>query len=63
MREEQENIYRQIQEAIDNLPENFSVLEEQIDVELQLQYFNFSKEMKNEFSKEYILARKNNIFY
>lgn len=61
MRKDQENIYRQIQDAINNLPDNFSILEEQIDVELQLQYFNFSKELKNEFSKEYILERKDDL--
>ncbi len=62
MRNDQENIYRQIQDAINNLPDNFSILEEQIDVELQLEYFNFSKELKNEFSKEYILERKDDLF-
>jgi hypothetical protein len=62
MRKAQENIYRQIREAINNLPDNFSILEEQIDVELQLQYFNSSKDLKNEFSKEYIIERKDDLF-
>jgi hypothetical protein len=52
MRNDQENIYRQIQDAINNLPDNFSILEEQIDVELQLEYFNFSKELRNELMQK-----------
>ncbi len=59
---DRDEIYRQIQEAINNLPDNFSILEEQIDVELQIQYFNFSKDLKNDFTKEYILERKNDLF-
>ena len=62
MKNDNENIYRQIQDAINSLPDNFSILEEQIDVELQLEYFNYSKELKNEFSNEYILNRKDDLF-
>lgn len=62
MSSDQEKIYKQIQDAINNLPDNFSILEEQIDVELQIQYFNFSKDLKNELSKEYILERKADLF-
>ncbi len=62
MKKSQDDIYRQIREAIDNLPDNFSILEEQIDIDMQLQYFNFSKELKSEFSKDYILKRKNDLF-
>jgi len=62
MSQKQENIYRQIQEAINNLPDNFSILEEQIDVELQIEYFNFVKDIKNEFTPEYILAHQQDLF-
>lgn len=62
MKHKQDKIYREIQEAINSLPEHFSILEEQIDLELQMQYFNFSKELKNEFSKEYILSRKDDLY-
>lgn len=62
MKNNQDEMYRQIQDAINSLPENFSILEEQIDLELQLQYFNFSKELKNEFTKQYILDKKNDLF-
>lgn len=62
MKNDNENMYRQIQDAINNLPDNYSILEEQIDIELQLEYFNYAKELKNEFTQDYILKRKNDLF-
>jgi hypothetical protein len=44
---EENNNLRKIQEAIESLPENFSILEEQIDVELQMEYFEFTKDKNN----------------
>jgi len=44
---EENNNLKKIQEAIESLPDNFSVLEEQIDVELQMEYFEFTKDKKN----------------
>lgn len=59
---EEENIYKRIQEAISSLPENFSILEEQIDVELQMEYFNYSRDIKSGFSEEVITEHKNDLF-
>lgn len=59
---EEENIYKRIQEAISSLPENFSILEEQINVELQMEYFNYSKDLKTIFSKEYVLDHQSDLF-
>ncbi len=59
---EEENVYRKIQEAITSLPENFSILEEQIDVELQLEYFNYVRELKEVFSEEIILQHQWDLF-
>ena len=59
---EEENIYRRIQEAISSLPENFSILEEQIDVELQMEYFNYSRDMKLGFTEELISQHQNDLF-
>jgi len=59
---EEDNIYKKIQEAISHLPDNFSILEEQINVELQLEYFNFSRELKANFSEEQILDQKSDLF-
>lgn len=60
--DDEENIYKKIQEAISSLPENFSILEEQINVELQMEYFNYSRELKTSFSDEMIMKHQNDLF-
>ncbi len=59
---EEDNIYKKIQEAIASLPENFSILEEQIDVELQMEYFNYSRDVKSKFPGEQILQHPDDLF-
>jgi len=59
---DEDNIYKKIQEAISSLPENFSILEEQIDVELQMEYFNYARELKAGFSNELILKHQVDLF-
>ncbi len=59
---EEDNIYKRIREAISSLPENFSILEEQIDVELQMEYFNYGRELKASFSDELILKHQQDLF-
>jgi len=59
---EDDNIYKRIQEAISSLPENFSVLEEQIDIELQMEYFNYGRDLKTNFSSEVILQHQADLF-
>jgi hypothetical protein len=59
---EEDNIYKRIQEAISSLPENFSVLEEQIDIELQMEYFNYGRDIKTGFSPEMILQHQVDLF-
>lgn len=44
---EENNNLKKIQEAIESLPENFSILEEQIDVDLQMEYFEYTKDKSN----------------
>ena len=59
---EEDNIYKRIQDAISSLPENFSILEEQIDVELQLEYFNYSKDIKAGFTPEMVSEHQADLF-
>ncbi|MFA5328036.1 MAG: hypothetical protein WC384_09615 [Prolixibacteraceae bacterium] len=59
---DEENIYKKIQEAISSLPENFSILEEQIDVELQMEYFNYGRDMKTRFTEALIQQHRNDLF-
>jgi hypothetical protein len=59
---EEGNIYKQIQDAISSLPENFSILEEQIDIELQMEYFKYSRAIKSDVNEEMISARRDELF-
>jgi hypothetical protein len=59
---EEDNIYKKIQEAISSLPQNFSVLEEQIDLELQMEYFNYSRDLKSHVPPEMILQHQTDLF-
>lgn len=40
---EKDNNLKHIQDALNALPDDFSILEEQIDVELQMAYFEMAK--------------------
>jgi len=40
--EDHENIFDKIKELLGSLPSQLNVLEEKIDIELQLEYFEFS---------------------
>ena len=46
MKEKQ--FYNQIRNMLDNLPENFSILEEQIDVDIQMRYFDYAQKIRKE---------------
>ncbi|HAQ19676.1 MAG TPA: hypothetical protein DCR40_10660 [Prolixibacteraceae bacterium] len=59
---EEENIYKRLQDAISALPKNFSVLEEQVDVELQMEYFNYGRDLKNKFTNELINQHQSDLF-
>ncbi len=56
---EENNNLKKIQEAINSLPENFSILEEEIDVNLQMQYFEYTKQKEgNDKIKDFEAAEK-----
>ena len=59
---EEDNIYRKIREAISSLPENFSILEEQIDVELQMEYFDYRRDIKAGYTMQQILQYEKDLF-
>ena len=59
---EEDNIYKKIQDAISSLPQNISVLEEQIDIELQMEYFNYGRDLKPGFTQEMILEHRGDLF-
>ncbi len=42
----EEEFYQNIKKALANLPENYSILEERIEIEVQMEYFEFSKAIR-----------------
>jgi len=60
---ESDNIYNKILELFGRIPENYSILEEQIDIKIQMNYFERSKKVKeNRPDKAEILAKKELLF-
>jgi hypothetical protein len=58
----QENLYEKIQELLGNLQGTFNILEDQIDIDIQLEYFETSKEIKKTLDIESALSQKDNLF-
>jgi len=61
----EEEFFDKLQNMSEKFPERFNILEEQIDVKLQLRYFNFSKRVKKQANKnneEFILEDQPDIF-
>ncbi|MCW3806599.1 hypothetical protein [Plebeiibacterium marinum] len=55
-------VYQKIQDLLKNKGQVVSVLEEQVDVEMQMEYFKFSKNQGKDFDKEHILNEKGLLF-
>lgn len=55
---EEDKFYNNIQKALEDLPKNYSILEEQIDIEVQMKYFEFTKKMRDvEIPEDYFVKR------
>jgi len=54
--EDFENIYDKIKELIGNSPERLSVLDEQIDIDVQMEYFEFSRRIKEGLDPKEVIA-------
>lgn len=55
---EDENLYDKIRELFGNIPDNFSILEEEIDIDLQLEYFEYSRKHRGDTASNEILSIK-----
>ena len=58
----QENLYDKLQEFLGNIQGNFNVLEEQIDIDVQMAYFESSKDIKKSFSSVETMNTSNDLF-
>ncbi len=59
---EEEEFYSNIQNAFNDLPENYSILEERIEIEVQMKYFEFSKSIKNKDNLEEYFDNREELF-
>lgn len=50
-----ENLYDKIRELIGKVPENVSIMEDTIDVDLQVEYFEYSKRISTEYDSDWAL--------
>jgi len=60
--ENQDNIFEKIQSILGNFNVNFSILEHQIDVRLQMEYFDFSRNIRRDFDSELVLNREQELY-
>ncbi|MGB9746576.1 MAG: hypothetical protein ACPLXM_06570 [Bacteroidales bacterium] len=60
--DQDENIYGRITEILGHKPQNFSILEEQIDLDVQMEYFEFSRNM-NHSNDVLALPEKKELLY
>ncbi len=55
--EDHENLYDKIKEIFGVIPGNFNIMEDIIDVDLQVEYFEFSKKISQEFDEQWVLSQ------
>lgn len=55
--EDYENLYDKIKELFGGIPGNFNILEETIDVDLQVEYFEFSKKVCEQIDEKWALEQ------
>lgn len=59
---EEDKYYNSIQKALEDLPGDFNILEEQIDIEEQRNYFEFSKKIRDEEKDETLFGEREALF-
>lgn len=57
-----DNIYDKIQELLGNIPSNLSILEQQIDADVQLEYYNYAQNIAADFNPKEVLRNRDKIF-
>ncbi len=58
----EKKFYKNIQKVLDGLPENFSILEEQIDIEVQMKYFDFAQKLRTAGRASDCFEHRNELF-
>lgn len=55
--EDHENLYDKIKEIFGVIPGNLNIMEDTIDVDLQMEYFDFSKKVSLEHDEQWVLSQ------
>jgi hypothetical protein len=59
---ENDNVFNQLQKLFNEFGGNLNIINEKIDIDLQVEYFRFSENVKQKISPEDILKNKDEIF-
>ena len=59
---EEKQFYQQMQRVLDSLPENFSILEEQIDIDIQVKYFETANKTRQKTKAEECFENRAELF-
>lgn len=58
----EKKFYKNIQNILDSLPENFSILEEQIDIDIQMKYFEFAGKLRTSQNTSDLFEKREELF-
>ncbi len=59
---EEDDLYNDIQKVFEEFPGDFNILEEQIDIDIQMKYFEFSKKVKQEDILQECFEKRDELF-
>jgi hypothetical protein len=59
---ENENIFDKLRELAGGIKGNFNILEDQVDVHIQMEYFTYSRKVKKKLDRELVLTNADQLF-
>ncbi len=59
---EEKHFYQNIQKVLESLPDNFSILEEQIDIDIQVKYFDLAKKIRSKTNANDSFEKREELF-
>jgi len=59
---EEKQFYHNIRKVLDDLPDNFSILEEQIDIDVQMKYFERAQKVRSKLQSDEYFENREQLF-
>lgn len=59
---EEKQFYHNIRKVLDDLPDNFSILEEQIDIDVQMKYFEHAQKVRSKLQSDEYFENREQLF-